>query len=187
MKSVLFVDDQKEILDLLKMKLKNKSYNTYFADSCDGALALLKEREIHVVVTDLLMPGTNGIALLQELKTHYPGVVRIVLSGLSQVTSILSAINNGDIYRYITKPWKIDEQAESIINSALEYSEFLKSRVECEESFSTDDLQAVLHAAGSRGVLFDESGKILFGKDEPEGESLSLSNGCLLKVLPPEP
>lgn len=186
MKSVLFVDDQKEILDLLKLKLKDKHYRTFFADSSDSALALLKKQEIHVVVTDLLMPGTNGIALLQELKTHYPGIVRIVLSGLSQVTSILSAINNGDIYRYITKPWKIDEQAETIINSALEYSEFLKSRMECEENFSSDDLKTALDAVGGRGVLFDREGSILFGTDESGGRSLPLSNGCVLKILPPE-
>jgi len=188
MKSVLFVDDQKEILDLLKVKLKDKHYRTFFADSSDAALAVLKEEEIHVVVTDLLMPGKNGIALLQEIKELYPSVVRIVLSGLSQVSSILSAINSGDIYRYLTKPWKIDEQAESVIESALEYSEFLKSREECDELFSVRDIEAVLKAAGCSGSLRDELGNRLFGPDvKNRGDLLTLSNGCELRILPPQP
>ncbi|MDC7224925.1 MAG: response regulator [Spirochaetales bacterium] len=182
MKSVLFVDDQQEILDLLKIKLKDKPYRTYFANSCGEALALLEKETIHVVVTDLLMPDANGLTLLQRLKTEYPRVVRIVLSGLNQVTSILAAINNGDIYRYITKPWKIDDEAESIINSALDYSDFLLSR-RGEGRFTTEDLQKLLGRVDRKGVLIDGEGAILFGEDEPGGEFIPLSDGSRLKIL----
>lgn len=186
MKRVLFVDDQKDILDLLKVKLTNRSYEALFADSCDSALKILEGRDIHVVVTDLLMPGENGIVLLQELKQRYPGVVRIVLSGLSQVSFILSAINNGDIYRYITKPWKIDDEAEQIIQSALEYSDFLRSREECVESFTSSDIESILEATGCRAALLDEGGKIVFGPEGDGGRSISLSNGWTLKMPLPE-
>ncbi len=187
MKNVLFVDDQKEILDLLKVKLKNQKYNAYYASSGDEALEILNKMEIHVIVTDLLMPGKNGIALLQEIKEHYPQVVRIVLSGLSQVTSILSAINSGDIYRYITKPWKIDEQAESIINSALEYSDFLISQVEETDNYTLKDLQNILDSLNYEACLIGIDGTILFGKElKSQGMTVSLSNGSLLKLSPSE-
>lgn len=182
MKNVLFVDDQKEILELLRVKLKNKTYRALFAQSSDEALEIMKSEEISVIVTDLLMPGKNGIALLEQLKVEYPLVVRIVLSGLSQVTSILSAINNGDIFRYITKPWKIDEQADSIIESALEYSDFLLSKKGSEKSISRDDMIKVLDSLAFTGSLSDQSGKIIYGKVEVEGKKIPLSDGSVLSI-----
>jgi len=185
MKTVLFVDDQKEIIDLLKVKLKNKKYKTLFALSGDEALEIIKEETVHVVVTDLLMPGKNGITLLLQLKEQYPEIVRIVLSGLSQVSSILSAINKGDIFRYITKPWKIDEQAESIINSALEYSDFLQSEVKGIDNFSMADIKKILGATTFRGSLIDREGNVLFEVEPLEtDEDITLSNSCVLRKSP---
>jgi len=184
MKTVLFVDDQKEILELLRVKLKNKSYKALFAESSDEALEIMKREDINVIVTDLLMPGKNGIALLEQLKEEYPFVVRIVLSGLSQVTSILAAINNGDIYRYITKPWKIDEQADSVLASALEYSDFLRSQEKSEKAYTLDDLIKVLNALSFEGSLTDSSGIARFGGKGHKGNSISLSDGSILTVPP---
>ena len=185
MKNVLFVDDQKEILDLLQLKLKNQNYNSFFASGGDEALEIMKTENIHVIVTDLLMPGINGIALLEDIKEKYPNVVRIVLSGLSQVTSILAAINNGDIFRFITKPWKIDEQAESIIKSALDYSDYLTSDKNDSTSYSSKDIESIVSALDLQGTLIEKDGNIIFGNelDEPQ-KTIKLTNGSLLKVSP---
>lgn len=130
-KTVLFVDDQEEILFLIKRMLKDEEYNKLFASSAREALKIMENNSVDVIVTDMIMPDMSGLELLEILKIKYPEVVRIVLSGYSQVSSILLAINSGDIYRFITKPWKIDDQSKKIIKEALQYSDYLKNLAQC--------------------------------------------------------
>lgn len=124
-KKVLFVDDQEEILELIQIKLKNEPYERFFANSVEEAMKILNSENINVVITDILMPGVDGHDFLSILKENFPKVVRVILSGFSQVNSIISAINNEDVYRYITKPWKIDESAKELILDALKYSDLI--------------------------------------------------------------
>jgi len=130
-KKVLFVDDQAEILTLIKRMLKDEPYTKYFVSSATEALALMEKQPIDVLVTDMLMPDMSGLELLEMIKTQYPETVKIVLSGYSQVSSILAAINSGDVYRFITKPWKIDEASKKIIRDAIAYSDYLKNISGC--------------------------------------------------------
>lgn len=123
---VLFVDDQEEIIELIKLRLKDEEYDKYFANSAQQALEIIKAQDIDVLITDMVMPEMGGLELLEIVKDDYPQIVRIVLSGFSQVPSIISAINDGNIYRYITKPWKVDNNAKKIIKDALDYAKFLK-------------------------------------------------------------
>ncbi|QAA32940.1 response regulator [Clostridium manihotivorum] len=127
-KSILFVDDQDEILLLLKRMFQEEDYNLYFANGGPQAIELLKHNSIDILVTDLRMPGMSGLEVLKIVKTQYPEIVRIVLSGFSQIPSIIEAINSGDIFKYITKPWKVDEDAKKIIKEASDYSDYLKSK-----------------------------------------------------------
>ena len=125
-KKVLFVDDQKEILTVIERTLKDEPYQKAFAMSADEALQKLETERFDVVVSDILMPGKNGLQFLKEVKEKYPETVRIILSGYSQVSSILSALNGGYIHRFITKPWKVDSDAKQIIRDAVDFSESLK-------------------------------------------------------------
>lgn len=127
-KTILFVDDEEETLRALKRLLRKEPYKQLFASSGKEALELMSKQYINVIVTDLLMPEMNGLQLLSIIKEKYPDTVRIILSGHAQVPTILSAINNGNIFRFITKPWKVDEDALSIINEALEYSSYIKKK-----------------------------------------------------------
>jgi DNA-binding NtrC family response regulator len=127
-KSILFVDDQDEILLLLKRMFQDEEYNLFFANGGPQAIELLKHNNIDILVTDLRMPGMSGLEVLKLVKTQYPDIVRIVLSGFSQIPSIIEAINSGDIFKYITKPWKVDEEAKKIIKEASDYSDYLKSK-----------------------------------------------------------
>ena len=126
--SVLFVDDQAEITDLIKRVLKDEDYVQYFTNSGTEALEILESNIIDVVVTDVVMPLVSGFQLLNILKKRYPETVRIVLSGQLQIASVLAAINSGEVYRYITKPWKVNEEAKQIIRDALEYSAYLRQK-----------------------------------------------------------
>ncbi|WXR60780.1 response regulator [Peptostreptococcaceae bacterium AGR-M142] len=125
--NVLFVDDEKMITNLLKSEFSDEEYGIHFANSAKEAFEILESIDIDVIVSDMIMPDMNGLELLSIVRYKYPHVVRIILSGYSQVNAILSAINEGEIYRYITKPWKVDQKAKKTIRDALEYAKFLKN------------------------------------------------------------
>ncbi len=118
--TVLFVDDEDQILKSLKRGLLDEPYRKIFALSGKEALEILEEKQVQVIVTDMRMPEMNGLELLKIVKEKYPEVIRVVLSGYTQITTLLTAINQGEIYKYITKPWKLEEEFKPAINEALE-------------------------------------------------------------------
>jgi len=67
------------------------------------------------------MPEMTGLELLRIVKDKYPNIVRMVLSGYTQITTLLTAINDGEIYKYITKPWKLEENFKPSVRQAVEY------------------------------------------------------------------
>lgn len=125
--SVLFVDDQRETLELINKIFSEEKFNRFFASSAKEALEILKFEFIDVIITDIYMPDMTGLNLLRIVKEKHPNVVRIVLSSCLQVSFILDAVNNGDIFRYITKPWKVSDESKQIIQEALAYSDKLKT------------------------------------------------------------
>jgi CheY-like chemotaxis protein len=118
---VLFVDDEERLLETLKLGLEDEPYRCLFATSGPHALDLLKRHKVHVVVTDMHMPEMSGMYLLRTIRQQYPEVVRMVLSGHTQATTMLPAINEGHVYKYIPKPWQMEEELKPLIRSALEY------------------------------------------------------------------
>ncbi len=87
----------------------------------EQALQMLEQREVHVLVTDMRMPEMTGLELLKVVKEKYPYIVRIVLSGYTQVSMLLAAINQGEIVRFITKPWRMEEDFIPAIREAVEH------------------------------------------------------------------
>ncbi len=125
-KTVLFVDDEEKILKSLKRGLLDEPYKALFANSGHKALEILETEEVHVLVTDMRMPEMSGLELLKIVKEKYPQIVRMVLSGYTQITTLLTAINQGEIYKYITKPWKLEEEFIPSVRQALEYYDLRK-------------------------------------------------------------
>ena len=120
-RTILFVDDEERILTSLKRGLMDEPYNLLFADSGKKALEILEHNEVHVIVTDMRMPEMSGLQLLKIVKEKYPNIVRLVLSGYTQVGTLLTAINQGEIFKFITKPWKLEEEFKGVIAQAIEY------------------------------------------------------------------
>ncbi|OOM77752.1 sporulation initiation phosphotransferase F [Clostridium puniceum] len=147
--SVLFVDDQEDLLILINRILKDEHYTKFFAKNSKEALEIIEKEAIDIIVTDMLMPDIGGLQLLEILKSKYPNIVRIVLSGYSQVPFIVEAINKGDIFRYIMKPWKINDSGKMIIRDAIEYSDYIKrngtySNKNSSISFTEDNIKNIL-------------------------------------------
>jgi len=127
-RAVLFVDDEKKILTSLKRGLLDEPYETLFANSGKEALEVLKRKEVHVIVTDMRMPEMTGLDLLRIVKKDYPHIVRMVLSGYTQISTLLTAINQGEVYKYITKPWKLEEDFKPSIREAIDYYDLRSER-----------------------------------------------------------
>ena len=127
-RTVLFVDDEEKLLRSLKRGLMDEPYDSLFANSGKEALEILKNNDVHVLVTDMRMPEMGGLELLRSVKENYPHIIRMVLSGYTQITTLLTAINEGEVYKFITKPWKLEEEFKPAMHQAIEYYDLHNDR-----------------------------------------------------------
>jgi sigma-B regulation protein RsbU (phosphoserine phosphatase) len=130
--TVLFVDDEPDILSSLSRFLKREPYRKLIAESGASALALMDEAEVDIIVSDLRMPGMNGLELISEVKRRKPGTVRMMLSGSQDIDQIIEAINTGEVFRFIPKPVEPDS-FRAIVNDAIDY---YRLKTEREELFN---------------------------------------------------
>ena len=118
--AVLLVDDEESILNSLRRLLRSQPYDVVLATSGAQALEIMATRPIDLVMSDARMPGMDGATLLAEVHRLYPGARRILLTGYADLTTIVKAINDGQIHRYISKPWN-DEELQLILQQTLEH------------------------------------------------------------------
>ncbi len=118
---ILFVDDQEVTLAALKRAFLDEPYEKIFARSGKEALDILEKKQVQVIVTDLGMPEMNGRQLLKIVMEKHPCTVRIVLSGQNDINTLLIAVNEGKVFKYITKPWKLEEEFKPAIKEAIKY------------------------------------------------------------------
>jgi response regulator RpfG family c-di-GMP phosphodiesterase len=115
--SILLVDDEVAILDGLRRQLR-KRFTVHTANSGAEALEFLKSESVAVVVSDMRMPQMNGATLLAQVRAFYPNVVRILLTGQADTQAAIMAVNEGQIYRFLTKPCPPDVLVEEIAAAA---------------------------------------------------------------------
>jgi response regulator RpfG family c-di-GMP phosphodiesterase len=118
-RTLLFIDDEINILSSLKRLFRPHGYRILTAESGAAGLALLESEAIDVVLCDMRMPGMSGAEVLEQVRLKCPDTVRILLTGYADVSSTIAAINRGEIYRYIAKPWN-DEEILLTVRDALE-------------------------------------------------------------------
>lgn len=123
--TVLCVDDEKNILHSLKRLLRQERYRLVTASSGQEALSLLDRVAAHVVISDQRMPEMSGVEFLSRVKDRHPDVIRIILSGYTDVNSITEAINKGHIYKFLLKPWN-DENLKIEIRQALQQYDLIQ-------------------------------------------------------------
>ena len=102
--TIMCVDDEIDNVEALE-RIFRKKYTVLKATSADEGLKLLKINKVSLIIADQRMPIKTGVEFLKESIALYPDAVRILLTGYTDVDSIIAAINSGEVYRYITKPW----------------------------------------------------------------------------------
>lgn len=118
---VVFVDDEKNVLSAMERYLIREDYRQVFCNSASDALKIFAREEVHLIVSDLRMPEMNGLELLKAIREEYPETIRMVLSGTSDSNMVIDAINNGEIFRYLTKPLAEVKELRAIIRQALDF------------------------------------------------------------------
>ncbi len=119
---ILAVDDEGSVLSSLRRLLRREPYELVTADSAEKALEILEEQTFRVVISDQRMPGMTGIEFLGVVRQRWPDTIRVILSGYSAVQTIIASINEGEIYKFVSKP-RNDEELKGNIRQALEHFE----------------------------------------------------------------
>jgi two-component system NtrC family sensor kinase len=115
---ILCVDDEVNVLNSIRRLFIDEDYEILSATSGEDGLAILKgSSHVRLVIADYRMPGMNGVDFLKEVCAVWPETVRIILSGYADTASIVSAINDGQIYKFIPKPWNDDELKVTVANA----------------------------------------------------------------------
>ena len=118
---LLLVDDEVANLQKLQRTFVD-NYQVYMAQSGKEALEILRVSDIDAIITDQKMPNMTGIEFLEASQKEYPDLVRIVLTGFTEVDDLIAAINTGKVHKYITKPWE-PEDLRLAVREALEKME----------------------------------------------------------------
>jgi diguanylate cyclase (GGDEF)-like protein len=118
--TLLLVDDDVKVLSALKRLLSTNGYRILMATDTEEAFELLARNRIGLVVADHYMPGMNGTEFLARIRSLHPGCVRIALTGSANLDIVMDAVNQGAIFKFITKPWQ-DVQLRETVHEALQY------------------------------------------------------------------
>ena len=117
--TLLFVDDEASILASLRRLFRPHGYKILIANGGAEGLQALESEKVDLVVSDMRMPEMDGAQFLEQVRNRWPDVVRILLTGYADISSTIAAINRGEIYRYIAKPWD-DNEIVLTVRDALE-------------------------------------------------------------------
>lgn len=135
---VLYIDDEENNLLAFKASFR-RQYEIYTAISAAEGLKILQNISVEVIIADQKMPETTGVEFFKSISKNYPDPIRILLTGYTDITALADAINHGDIYRYITKPWNDLELHNSIKNAHDAYKAKIDLRNKVRELEKTND------------------------------------------------
>ncbi len=125
--TILFVDDEANILQSLKRLFRREPYTILTASSGKKGLKILAETPVDLLISDHRMPEMTGVEFMAQVKERLPNIMRIILTGYTNVNSITAAINEGNVYKFILKPWEDDQLKETVREALAVYSLQMKN------------------------------------------------------------
>jgi two-component system probable response regulator PhcQ len=117
---ILIVDDEENILNALKRLFRKERYQILAAESGEEGLRILDEQQVDLIISDLKMPLMNGVDFFAKAKVKRPDALRIMLTGHADLKAVMDAIDKGEVYRFLLKPWD-DEELKIAIKQAVEF------------------------------------------------------------------
>jgi diguanylate cyclase (GGDEF)-like protein/PAS domain S-box-containing protein len=155
-RTLLLVDDEEDSLYLLKGVLRSEGYRILTATSAKQAFELLATEPAGVIVADQRMPGITGVQFLREVKHLHPETVRIVLSGCTELASVTTAVNEGSIYKLLTKPWEADE-LRAVIAEAFKLHDLIADNQHLAAELTKKNQELTRANAALQSLLMEKS------------------------------
>jgi len=153
--TLLFVDDELGVLKALRRVFFEEGYRLLTAGSGAEALEIMAKETVDLIISDQRMPGMTGVELLREMKQRWPETIRIMLTGHGDVQTITEAVNDGAVYKFITKPWH-DEDLKITVRLALEQRLLAQENKKLKEIARKQEAKLKTYAA-----ILDENRSIL--------------------------
>jgi DNA-binding NtrC family response regulator len=170
---ILIVDDEENILSALKRLFRRENYEIHTATSGEEGLAIMDRHEVDLIISDLKMPFMNGVEFLTKAKEKNPGALRIMLTGHADLKSVINAIDQGEVYRFLLKPWN-DDDLKMTIKQALDFH-FLQKENQVLAHTVMRQNQIIMELEkenpGISEVKRDEEGTILLDIEEVPGKN----------------
>lgn len=116
--NVLYIDDEPHNLTAFKASFR-RDFNVFIAESAVAAHKIVDENDIHIILSDQRMPVTTGIEFFESIIETHPEPIRILITGYTDINAVVDAINRGQVYKYLTKPWNEDD-IRIFVNTAFE-------------------------------------------------------------------
>jgi DNA-binding NtrC family response regulator len=124
---ILVVDDEPDILHSLKSLLRPE-FEVHAASSGADGIEILQRELIHIVMTDQRMPSMTGVEFLSRIKNEHPIAIRLIFTGYADTRAVIDAINQGNVFRYVAKPWDPDELIEALREAGQQYDKIVERR-----------------------------------------------------------
>ena len=126
--NVLYVDDEINNLNSFKATFR-RNFNITTAESADEALKILEQETIHVILSDQRMPKMTGIEFFESIQAIFPNPIRILITGYTDINAVIDAINRGQVYKYLTKPW-VEDDVKIFVEKAFEVYRLRKENID---------------------------------------------------------
>ncbi len=126
--NVLYIDDEINNLNSFKATFR-RNFNITTAESVDEALKILERESIHVILSDQRMPKMTGIEFFESIQTIFPNPIRILITGYTDINAVIDAINRGQVYKYLTKPW-VEDDVKIFVEKAFEVYRLRKDNLD---------------------------------------------------------
>ena len=141
---ILYVDDEENNLQAFKATFR-RDYKIFIAISAREGREILKQEEIDVIVTDQRMPEETGVEFLESIIPEYPDPIRILLTGYTDIQAVIDAINKGQVYHYLTKPWE-EDYLRTVIKNAYEIYQLRRENEQLTKALikANDQLEFIL-------------------------------------------
>ena len=146
---IAFIDDEPRILRSLKMHFR-QSHDVFVTTDATELMKYVSEHDVQVVISDQRMPDKQGTEVLRDIKEASPNTIRILLTGYADLNAVIDSVNDGEIYRYITKPWQNDE-LKKIVNKATEIAQ--QTQDITQNILQGNESHSFMNASSKRNIL----------------------------------
>ena len=186
--TIMFVDDEKSVLKALRRSFLDDNYRILMAENAQEALDLLARDRVSLIGRDHQMPGLSGTEFLRKVRDRNPSTIRILLTGAADVSTVMAAIDEGVLYKYVTKPWN-DNELRLAVKLALDQYELIRENTKLKLQSGKQDQEIdklrrfVSSSCSPLGSVLVERGLILPAQFEMVEKYCSQNDIVLYRAL----